>query len=63
MNLCCLWSDLHFFQVVAIDRQNGPKLMSFQELSSRERGSKDSIIAFDKIKVLSIFSIRNFLAF
>ncbi|XP_015066696.1 DNA ligase 6 isoform X2 [Solanum pennellii] len=38
-------------EVVAIDRQNGPKLMSFQELSSRERGSKDSIIALDKIKV------------
>ncbi|KAL3378170.1 hypothetical protein AABB24_004205 [Solanum stoloniferum] len=38
-------------EVVAIDRQNGPKLMSFQELSSRERGSKDSVIALDKIKV------------
>ncbi|MCD9642954.1 hypothetical protein HAX54_030022 [Datura stramonium] len=38
-------------EVVAIDRQNGSKLMSFQELSSRERGSKDSIIALDKIKV------------
>ncbi|KAG5623666.1 hypothetical protein H5410_008884, partial [Solanum commersonii] len=39
-------------EVVAIDRQNGPKLMSFQELSSRERGSKDSIIALDKIKIV-----------
>ncbi|KAF3646928.1 putative histone chaperone ASF1B-like [Capsicum annuum] len=38
-------------EVVAIDRQNGSKLMSFQELSSRERGSKGSIIALDKIKV------------
>ncbi|XP_055805079.1 DNA ligase 6-like isoform X1 [Solanum dulcamara] len=38
-------------EVVAIDRQNGSKLMAFQELSSRERGSKDSIIALDKIKV------------
>lgn len=38
-------------EVVAIDRKNGSKLMSFQELSSRERGTKDSIIALDKIKV------------
>ncbi|CAN4079927.1 unnamed protein product [Withania somnifera] len=38
-------------EVVAIDRKNGSKLMSFQELSSRERGSKDSVIALDKIKV------------
>ncbi|KAL3644358.1 hypothetical protein CASFOL_012290 [Castilleja foliolosa] len=38
-------------EVVAIDRKNSLKLMSFQELSSRERGSKDSMIAVDKIKV------------
>ncbi|PPS06221.1 hypothetical protein GOBAR_AA14429 [Gossypium barbadense] len=38
-------------EVVAIDRKNGQKLMSFQELSSRERGSKDSLITVDKIKV------------
>ncbi|CAA0839643.1 DNA LIGASE 6 [Striga hermonthica] len=38
-------------EVVAIDRMNNLKLMSFQELSSRERGSKDSLIAVDKIKV------------
>ncbi|KAG8384127.1 hypothetical protein BUALT_Bualt04G0086000 [Buddleja alternifolia] len=38
-------------EVVAIDRKNSMKLMSFQELSSRERGSKDSLIALDKIKV------------
>jgi DNA ligase-1 len=38
-------------QVVAVDRKNGCKLMSFQELSSRERGSKDSSIAVNKIKV------------
>ncbi|CAI9758419.1 unnamed protein product [Fraxinus pennsylvanica] len=47
-------------EVVAIDRKNGLKLMSFQELSSRERGSKDSLIAVDKIKVdicLFIFDI------
>ncbi|KAK8694450.1 hypothetical protein V6N13_072002 [Hibiscus sabdariffa] len=38
-------------EVVAIDRKNGQKLMSFQELSSRERGSKDSLITVEKIKV------------
>ncbi|KAL6551830.1 DNA ligase 6 [Orobanche gracilis] len=38
-------------EVVAIDRKNSLKLMSFQELSSRERGSKDSLIVVDKIKV------------
>ncbi|KAK4393580.1 DNA ligase 6, partial [Sesamum angolense] len=43
-------STFFSFQVVAIDRRNS-KLMSFQELSSRERGSKDSLIALDKIKV------------
>ncbi|PIN13556.1 ATP-dependent DNA ligase I [Handroanthus impetiginosus] len=38
-------------EVVAVDRKNGLKLMSFQELSSRERGSKDSLIDVDKIKI------------
>lgn len=38
-------------EIVAIDRKHGCKLMSFQELSSRERGSKDSLIALDSIKV------------
>lgn len=38
-------------EVVAVDRKNGYKLMSFQELSSRERGSKDSLISVDNIKV------------
>ncbi|OMO55604.1 DNA ligase, ATP-dependent [Corchorus capsularis] len=38
-------------EVVAIDRKNNNKIMSFQELSSRERGSKDSLITVDKIKV------------
>ncbi|XP_020099451.1 DNA ligase 6 [Ananas comosus] len=37
-------------EVVAIDR-NGSKLMSFQELSSRERGSKDSSVLLHNIKV------------
>lgn len=39
------------FQVVAIDRKKSMKLMSFQELSSRERGSKDSMVSVEKIKV------------
>ncbi|KAK3218320.1 hypothetical protein Dsin_012290 [Dipteronia sinensis] len=38
-------------EVVAIDRKNGYKLMSFQELSSRERGRKDSLITVNSIKV------------
>ncbi|KAK2986757.1 hypothetical protein RJ640_010982 [Escallonia rubra] len=38
-------------EIVAVDRKNGHKLMSFQELSSRERGSRNSLIAVDSIKV------------
>ncbi|XP_008787626.2 DNA ligase 6 isoform X2 [Phoenix dactylifera] len=38
-------------EVVAVDRKNGCKLMSFQELSSRERGRKDSSITVNSIKV------------
>ncbi|KAF7134411.1 hypothetical protein RHSIM_Rhsim08G0084300 [Rhododendron simsii] len=38
-------------EVVAVDRKNGRKILSFQELSSRERGSKDSLITVDSIKV------------
>ncbi|WCJ25293.1 DNA LIGASE 6 [Euphorbia peplus] len=38
-------------EVVAVDRKNGCKLMSFQELSSRERGSKDSSVLVNNIKV------------
>ncbi|XP_020591527.1 DNA ligase 6 [Phalaenopsis equestris] len=38
-------------EIVAVDRKNGSKLMSFQELSSRERGSKDYSVAMDKTKV------------
>ncbi|KAL6286716.1 hypothetical protein ACE6H2_011106 [Prunus campanulata] len=38
-------------EVVAIDRKNGLKLMSFQELSSRGRGSRDTSITLDSIKV------------
>lgn len=46
MHMLFLW-----FQVVAIDRKSGCKLMSFQELSSRGRGSKDTSITLDSIKV------------
>ncbi|XP_010528512.1 PREDICTED: DNA ligase 6 isoform X2 [Tarenaya hassleriana] len=38
-------------EVVATDRKNGNKLMSFQELSTRERGGKDSLVTLDRIKV------------
>ncbi|KQK09224.1 hypothetical protein BRADI_2g46780v3 [Brachypodium distachyon] len=38
-------------EVVGIDRNKGNKLMSFQELSSRERGSKHSSITIQNIKV------------
>ncbi|KAJ3670648.1 hypothetical protein LUZ60_008074 [Juncus effusus] len=37
-------------EVVAIDRKN-KKIMSFQELSSRERGSKDASVLLHNIKV------------
>ncbi|KAH6759956.1 DNA LIGASE 6 [Perilla frutescens var. frutescens] len=50
----CVLQALTFIldaEVVAIDRKNGQRLMSFQELSTRERGSKDSLIDIDKIKV------------
>ncbi|XP_074284712.1 DNA ligase 6 isoform X2 [Silene latifolia] len=38
-------------EVVGIDRMNGHKFLSFQELSTRERGSKVSLATVDKIKV------------
>ncbi|CAH8257254.1 unnamed protein product [Arabidopsis lyrata] len=38
-------------EVVAIDRKNGSKFMSFQELSTRERGSKDALVTTESIKV------------
>ncbi|CAA7030310.1 unnamed protein product [Microthlaspi erraticum] len=38
-------------EVVATDRKNGNKLMSFQELSTRERGSKDTSVTTESIKV------------
>jgi DNA ligase-1 len=45
-------------EVVATDRINGNKLMSFQELSTRERGSKDALITTESIKVLNTISIQ-----
>ncbi|KAK2415254.1 DNA ligase [Trifolium repens] len=38
-------------EVVAIDRKNGYRIMSFQELSSRGRGGKDTLITKESIKV------------
>lgn len=38
-------------QVVGIDRKNGYRIMSFQELSTRGRGSKDTLVAKESIKV------------
>ncbi|WZZ06289.1 hypothetical protein YC2023_092210 [Brassica napus] len=38
-------------EVVATDRKSGNKLMSFQELSTRDRGSKDALITTKSIKV------------
>lgn len=46
-------------QVVATDRKNGDKLMSFQELSTRERGSKDALVTTESIKVLNTISVQN----
>nr|CAB3473928.1 unnamed protein product [Digitaria exilis] len=43
-------------EVVGIDRKKGNKLMSFQELSSRERGNKHSSIAIENIKVIMRFN-------
>jgi hypothetical protein len=39
-------------QVVAVNRENGNKLMAFQHLSTRERGTRDGgIINVQNIKV------------
>lgn len=43
--------------MVATDRKNGNKLMSFQELSTRERGSKDALVTTKSIKVLDTISV------
>ncbi|KAH9739194.1 DNA ligase 6 [Citrus sinensis] len=42
-------------EVVAIDRKNGCKIMSFQELSSRERGGKDSVITIKSVKAAGLY--------
>ena len=44
--------------MVAIDRNNDRRLMSFQELSTRERGSKDSMVDVDKIKVIQCHYLK-----
>ncbi|KAK7340918.1 hypothetical protein VNO77_21636 [Canavalia gladiata] len=38
-------------EIVGIDRKNGCRIMSFQELSSRGRGSKDMLVTSESIKV------------
>lgn len=38
-------------EVVGIDRKNGCRIMSFQELSSRGRGGKDTLVTKESIKV------------
>ncbi|CAJ1842765.1 unnamed protein product [Sphenostylis stenocarpa] len=38
-------------EVVGIDRKNGYRIMSFQELSSRGRGGKDALVTAESIKV------------
>lgn len=56
-----LHSVMAFFyeiQVVATDRKNGNQLMSFQELSTRERGSKEALVTTKSIKVLNTISVR-----
>ncbi|KAF1862902.1 hypothetical protein Lal_00009282 [Lupinus albus] len=42
--------DAEVQDVVGIDRKNGHQIMSFQELSSRRRGSKDSPVTTESIK-------------
>uniref|UniRef100_A0A9I9CY62 DNA ligase n=1 Tax=Cucumis melo TaxID=3656 RepID=A0A9I9CY62_CUCME len=50
-------------EVVGVDRKNNCRLMSFQELSSRGRGNKDSLIAVDSIKVdICVFAFDIMLA-
>ncbi|CAA6665437.1 unnamed protein product [Spirodela intermedia] len=38
-------------EVVGVDRKSGNRLMSFQQLSSRERGGRDSAVSLETIKV------------
>ncbi|WVZ07015.1 hypothetical protein V8G54_020361 [Vigna mungo] len=41
-------------EVVGIDRKNGCRIMSFQELSSRGRGGKDALVTEESIKFSSL---------
>ncbi|XP_061338342.1 DNA ligase 6 isoform X2 [Gastrolobium bilobum] len=43
-------------EVVGIDRKNGSRIMSFQELSSRGRGSKDTLVTTERIKAIGFSS-------
>ncbi|MED6146118.1 hypothetical protein PIB30_031601 [Stylosanthes scabra] len=43
-------------EVVGIDRKNGFRIMSFQELSSRGRGSKDTLVTTESIKAIGFSS-------
>lgn len=45
---------------MGIDRKKGNKLMSFQELSSRERGNKHSSISIENIKVSMRFTKHHY---
>lgn len=46
--------------MVGIDRKNGHKFLSFQELSARERGGKATLISLDRIKVYTrLYLISN----
>ncbi|KMT18610.1 hypothetical protein BVRB_2g027400 [Beta vulgaris subsp. vulgaris] len=47
----CAESFIIDAEVVGIDRKNGHKFLSFQELSARERGGKATLISLDRIKV------------
>ncbi|KAK9116185.1 hypothetical protein Sjap_015132 [Stephania japonica] len=54
INELCRPTTVNFIvdaEVVAVDRKNECKLKSFQELSSRDRGSKNSFITATDIKV------------
>lgn len=46
-------------EVVGINRKKGNELMSFQELSSRERGNKHSSISIENIKTFMTCSMRS----
>ncbi|KAK9118640.1 hypothetical protein Scep_016733 [Stephania cephalantha] len=54
INELCRPTTVNFImdaEVVAVDRKSGCKLKSFQELSSRDRGSRNSLITATDIKV------------